>query len=235
MNVDFFIHRNAEWTMLMLGESIFSLVVEEISESEGYYSTFYCGLITVIFLQYIHFASQPMVAERHAMVESKNRSLVLQAFLIVYSASLVGLGAGLTLFLRTFVEEGSGERRRWLEFDFEGRGLAGGESAFAADELKQGAASVFSVSLGLVLLCVEIMAFLHIGFDKALGMLRNESAKIQFAIVALVVIRFALVIFVATLCQWNTDPEILSGIGLACVLLYSVLFSLPSKFASEEK
>jgi hypothetical protein len=221
--------------MLMLGESIFSLLVEEISESEGYYSTFYCGLVTVIFLQYIHFTSQPMVAERHAMVDSKNRALVLQAILIFYSASLVGLGAGLTLFLRTFVMEGKGERRRWLEFESEGRWLAGGESAFPADELKQSAARVFSVSLGLVLFCVEIMSFLHGGFAKALKMLRNKSAKIQFAIVALVVIRFALVIFVATLCQWNTDPEVLSGIGLACVLLYSVLFSLPGKLANDEK
>eukprot|EP00980_Cylindrotheca_fusiformis_P023731 scaffold10871_cov177-Cylindrotheca_fusiformis.AAC.11 len=232
MNVDFSIHRNAEWTMLMLGESVFSLLVEEISESAGFFSTFYCGLITVIFLEYIHFTSQPMVAERHAMVESKNRALILQTVWIFYSASLVGLGAGLTLLLRTFAKSGTGERRRWLELAFEGRWLAGGgEPAFPPDEFKQRAAIVFSLALGLVLFCIEIMAFLHIGFDKARGMLRKKSSLIQNAIIALVSFRFALILFVATLCQWNTDPAVLSAIGLGSALVYSILFSLSRKMA----
>lgn len=235
MNVDFNIHRNAEWTMLMLGESVFSLLVEEISESSGFYSTFYCGLITVIFLEYIHFTSQPMVAERHAMVESKNRAIMLATVLNFYSASLVGLGAGLTLFLRTFAKSGNGERRLWLEFAFEGRWLAGGgEPAFPPDELKQRAATVFSISLGLVLFCVELMTFFHVGLDKVRAMLRSKSTMIQYAIIVLVVVRLGLILFVATLCQWNTDPQVLSGIGLASVLMYSVLFSVPRKLAKDD-
>ena len=45
MNIDFAIHRNGEWIMLMLGESIFSLLIVEVpADSNDYYTTFFCGV-----------------------------------------------------------------------------------------------------------------------------------------------------------------------------------------------
>src|SRR5210317_2264423 len=103
MNVNFTIHRDGEWTMLMLGESILSLLIVDIPvEDKDYFTTFYCGLLTVIFLQYLYFRSLPHVADDHAIRRSKNRGMFWLLSWFAYSASLVGLGAGFTIFVLSF-------------------------------------------------------------------------------------------------------------------------------------
>jgi len=229
LNIDFTIHRYAEWTMLMLGESVFSLLVEEITETTGFYITFFCGLICVILLEYIHFTSQPMVAERHVMVDSKNRALVSGTVQTFYSASMVGLGAGLTLFLKSFAKALS-KKRRLLELAFEGRFLAGsGESLYTADELKERAAIVFAVSLGMVLLCVDILIFLHFGFRRSFRVLQGSSFGGRIIILTLMASRLALLSFLFTLWIWTTKPEILVGIGVGSCLFYCLLLDLTRK------
>jgi hypothetical protein len=57
MNVEFLVHRNGEWTMLMLGESILSLM-------------------TAILLQYLYFRSQPHNADDHAVRKGKNLGMM---------------------------------------------------------------------------------------------------------------------------------------------------------------
>jgi hypothetical protein len=232
MNVDFFIHRNAEWTMLMLGESIFSLVVEDVSESEGFFTTFYCGLVIVIFLMYIHFKNQPMEAERHVLVNSKNRALISTMVQTLYSASLVGMGAGLTLFLKTFATKQS--YRRWLSFVLEGRILAGGgDQLYSPYEMKERAASVFSISLGMVLICVDTLTFLHVGLDQTLETLRKKDSKTKFLVPFFTLMRLFLTIFVLTLCLWNTSAEQLAGIGLGCVFFYDILSTIVDRLMAE--
>lgn len=58
--------------MLMLGESVFSLLIVAPLEDPDYYTSFFCSLLTVILLQYLHFKSQPEAADHHAMRRSKN-------------------------------------------------------------------------------------------------------------------------------------------------------------------
>lgn len=57
-----------EYTMLMLGESILSLlVVNNVSETSEvkYYFTFYMGIVSVSLIQYLFYKSQPHSPEHH--------------------------------------------------------------------------------------------------------------------------------------------------------------------------
>ena len=47
VNLTFHIRRNAEWAMLMLGESIFSLLVVPVDHSFGFIVVFVLGTVTV--------------------------------------------------------------------------------------------------------------------------------------------------------------------------------------------
>ena len=79
MNIDFVIHRYGEWTMLMLGESILSLlIVNDISRNNesSYYLTFYLGIISVTLIQFLYFKSQAHDADHHAMRRTRNAGIL---------------------------------------------------------------------------------------------------------------------------------------------------------------
>lgn len=65
VNIEFVIHRFGEWIMLMLGESVLSLLTLEQKgdakkgeDSVRYAVSFYSGLLTVTFFQYLFFRSK---------------------------------------------------------------------------------------------------------------------------------------------------------------------------------
>lgn len=219
----------------MLGESIFSLLVEEVTETKEFYVTFYCGLILVIILEYIHFTSQPMVAERHVMADSKNRAFVALIVQYFYCASMVGLGSGLTLFLRSFATASS-TKRRLVQLAFEGRFLAGGgESLYPANEMKERAAVVFCISLGMLLFCVDILQFLHVGFRRSFRVLHRSKTSVRIGIVSLVLVRWGIIALVCTLWIWSTTPEILSEIGMGSAFFYSILVLVTRKMTQSKE
>ena len=222
MNVDFTVHRWAEWTMLMLGEAVFSLLVEEAIDTDGYYITFYCGLACVIFLMYSHFASQPMEAEKHVMVKSKNRAVITQNVQVIYALALVGMGAAFTLFVKSFADKGDYGGRRWLgefmdELIIYQRYLAGGgESKYSQYELKERAAHIFSISLGMVLFSLDFMSLLHLGSEELFKVCKAKPMLNLF-----VLMRFTIVAVVLSISQWNDDPKVLAPVGLGCTLLHN--------------
>jgi hypothetical protein len=229
MNVDFSIHRTAEWTMLMLGESILSLLIVDVPEEDShYYSTFYCSLLTVILLQYLHFRSQPHSADDHVLRRSKNRGMISNNLWFAYSASLIGLGAAFTLFVLSFswAKEGDGNDHRRL--------AGGGGTPYPVDEMKQRAAHMFSISLSMIFLMLDAISFLHLGFEHSKKRCYcKKNNKYNFKGVFLVTIRFGIVPFVATLSQWITDPEVLAGAGLGLTLFQVVLRKLGEKYMNE--
>ena len=86
--------------MLMLGESIFSLLIVDVQDKGlDFYLVFYFSLLTVILLQLLHFQSQPHEAELHAVRRDKNRGMLWALLHNVYSLSLVIMGASFTSFL----------------------------------------------------------------------------------------------------------------------------------------
>jgi hypothetical protein len=134
LNIDFTLHRNGEWIMLMLGESVFSILIVEIPDNNSaFYATFYEGLLTVVLLQYLHFRSQPDHADHHAMRRSKNAGILWHLLQNAYSLALVSLGSAFTIFLTVFTSEellAKDDRtsfRRWLAGDVQAQAQAVGD------------------------------------------------------------------------------------------------------------
>lgn len=94
------IHRNSEWIMLNLGESVFSLLIVDIpNEDNDFYTAFYCSVLSVMFLAVLHFKSQPLHEDHHAIRRHKNAGYLHFILNHVYTVSLVSLGAAYSFIL----------------------------------------------------------------------------------------------------------------------------------------
>ena len=217
------LYRTAEWTMLMLGESILSLLIVDVPYEDGdYFATFYCGLLTVTLLQVLHFRSQPHLADQHATRRDKVAGIYWTMFQYIYSMSLVALGAAFTLFLIefSFEENGYDDHRRLVD-PLNGRVLAGGGAPkYDKEEREQRLAHLYSMSLSLVFLSLDIMSILHVGLKNGKNRCVCEHTKKKNTKgIFLVIFRGSLILFIATLSQWTTSPHVLAGIGLGVTLI----------------
>jgi hypothetical protein len=247
MNVDFGIHRYAEWTMLMLGESILSLLIVDVpAENPVYFTTFYCSLLTVIFLKDLHFRSMPHTADDHAMRRSKNRGMVWIACKYAYSCALIALGGAYTLFVTSFAYEvvdddyDSSDHRTLLQSSpaMTTRILAGGGGSIARadfDGLEQRAANIFSVAMACVFFSLDGMSLMNVGFDNCRKRTYcKKSHAYNIKGYSLLALRVGAIVFVATLSQWKTDPQVLAGIGLGVTIGQSVLRKLGQKYLNHK-
>ena len=209
--------------MLMLGESIFSLLIVYVGkEGDSFYTVFYCGILTVIFLQLLHFQSQPHEADSHASRRSKNAGILWSWCQHIYSLALVLLGAAFTFFL-TFSDD-------MLYYDGRRRNLAGSASVLTGEEIET-AAHLFCGSLAVVFFSLEIMSFLHLGFRESRDRCDLEGGK-NYAGILLVAFKVGVVVFTATLSQWETNPETLTIIALCTVISQLGMRRLCSTFLS---
>jgi hypothetical protein len=147
----------------------------------------------------------------------------------IYSAALICLGAAFKMFLYEFTYE---ERRLLFEeeMDYETtpRLLAGGGgSEFSADDRKQRSANIYCAAMAVIWFCMDLMLFLHSGFTKLNGRCRcAETKTYSHKGVVLVFLRVALLGFIATLSQWETDPQKVSWIGLGATCVQLLLRTL---------
>jgi len=212
MNVGYFIHRIGDWIMLMLGESIFSLIIVDIpNETPAFRVTFYCGILTVVMLMYLHYESEPHDADTHAMRRSKDAGVVWNIVVHIYSFALISLGAAFTFFLTNF------------DNDQNYRRLAGGnDDGTDIETLRQKSANLFCISLAIIFACYDGMTALHIGYTAASKRLGSTERKTWIA----VALRAAVIPFTATICLWETDPTHLSYIGLLIMVVQVLLRKL---------
>jgi hypothetical protein len=227
MNIDFSIHRNGEWTMLMLGESVFSLLIVEVpNDSSEFYTAFFCGMLTVILLQYLHFRSQPHHADDHALRRHKDAGIWWNNFNHVYSFFLVCLGADYTFFLTDFSESDAAHRRR----------LAGGESLYDSEDVLVRAAHLYSASLAIIFFCLDVMTLLHLGVNESQNRCICKAKKrTNVKGITLIVLRISMLAFTATMGLWLTDPANLAILGVVCVLVQILFRKLGSKFLSHSQ
>jgi hypothetical protein len=229
MNVDFVMHRTGEWTMLMLGESVFSILIVDIpDEGTDFYVTFYCSVLTVVFLYYLHFQSQPNNPESHAIRRNKDASMFWFIFQQVYSLALVSLGAAFTFFLMSFANGGS----LALEPEKQARFLAGGVEEDVHDQ----ANILFCDSLAMVFFCLDVMTMLHLGFKESHERcICKQTNKVNVQAFLLLAFRAGLVVFTATMYMWEEDHRNLCIIALACVLTQLFLRRVGKKYASHNQ
>lgn len=101
MNVIFAIHRYGEWTMLMLGETVLSLLLVAAPEDGafGFFGVFYIGLLSAIYLMYLNFKYQPHDPSHHALKRGRKSAAIFTLVMPIYSAALVGLGASFKMMM----------------------------------------------------------------------------------------------------------------------------------------
>jgi hypothetical protein len=78
MSVRFVIHRNTEWSMLMLGESVFSLLIIGVKGSADFFITFLAGCLTVSMVYIHHFVNDEHTPEKHAFKLKTTRGLAFE-------------------------------------------------------------------------------------------------------------------------------------------------------------
>lgn len=215
--------------MLMLGESILSLLIVDVDENDDYYATFYSALLTVILLQYLHFRSQPHHADSHALRRSKNAGVLWTLFHQIYSAALIAVGAGFTLLVLEFTYDdypgSEGDHRRFL--------AGGGGLSYEPEERRQRTAHLFCISLATVWFCLDCMTLFHLGFQNSHDRCQcARSKKFNIKGIVVVLLRVGLLAFMATLSQYETNPETLAELGLVGVVLQLVLRKLGTKYLS---
>lgn len=224
--------------MLMLGESILSLLIVDAPEGSEYYLTFYTGILTVILLQYLHFRSQPHHADDHCFRRDKNAAMVWRVVFVIYSAALVCVGVSYKLFMYEFTYE---DQSRRLDGGigsilFERLLAGGGGSSLSAEARRQGSANVFCISMALVWFSQDFMLFLHSGFRKMQGKCYcKHSHKLKAKAAVFVILRAALLAFIASLSQYETDPEHLALYGLAGVVMQLILRVIGNIVFPEER
>jgi hypothetical protein len=207
--------------MLMLGESILSLLIVELAPTTDYYVTFYCGILSVTFLHYLHFRSQPAKADDHAMRRSRNSGFAFSFFFQVYSAALIVLGVSYKMLLYDYVYQSHSSERRWL-LPLMPRWLAeggGGALAFDTEDRRQRVAHFFGASMAIVFFCSDAMMLAHRGIKTNMERCRcQKTHKTKLKGIVLVLLRVGIIVFMATLSQYETYPKNLAGIGLGAII-----------------
>lgn len=214
-NIDFMIHRYGEFTMLMLGESILSLlIVDAVPGSSDYWLIFWFGLVTVCLIQSIKFGSEPDHADDHSLWHGMAKGYYYNVLIQFFSFALIAFGITFKAHLQKVVQEESYDHRRASELPIS-RELAGyvkvSENAIN---------STYCGSLAIILLLIELMMNTHKGSVKDL--LSSGPVTLLFVLVRLVI-----VVVVATLSQWLEDGPIVIISGFCCVVAYcfAMLFS----------
>jgi small-conductance mechanosensitive channel len=223
--------------MLMLGESVLSLLIVDVAESSAYYKTFFCGILSITLLDYLHFRSQPHHADDHALRRSKEAAINFTLLIQIYSAALVVLGTSykMLLFEYAYLSQENGSYRKLWSNPL-ARLLAGAdEPMFATDERQQRVSHFFCISMAVVWLCSDLMIINHRGLQDNLGKCRfSHSGFLRFVAISLAFLRLALIVFMATLSQWVVEPSVLALVGLIGIICQVLLRVVGSSYFGPE-
>jgi hypothetical protein len=210
-NVDYMIHRYGDWIMLLIGESVLSLLIVDTIEAQEYYTVAVLGGVTVIIVQLIIFESEPSHALGHALWRSMFTAALYSILIQVLSIGLIGLGASYKVMLTNILldqqEAESGHRR-----------LAGA-SPRISDEVVD---ALYCGSLSSVLLMLELMLSSHKRVTKSYHQLLKDlrSFNVQslnWHFLAIAVFKAGLIIYTMTLPAWAQRPLEINLIGFLVV------------------
>ena len=208
--------------MLMIGESVLSLLIVDVAESAEYYIVAVLGILTVIVVQTLKFESEPSHADQHALWRSIQAGSFYCVMIQFLSIGLIGFGVTYKIILKAIYKEDS--------YEYE----EGSARRFLAGEIKvsdQAAAAMFSGSLTLVLISLEIMTFLHRGAKGTYTLLFGDEENVddgqpdinvRLPILIVSLIKLAILAFCATSSQWLTSSRGIAGTGLLSVTFFAM-------------
>jgi len=208
---EYIIHRHGEWIMLMLGESVLSLLIVQISYGKEYYVTFYCGILSVMGFQSLHYHSQPHHAEEHAMRRSTKAGTLFFLLMGIYSMALVAIGASYKLLLTEHIYDDGYSEDFMYGLSRQRRSLGGDD--MSPEERRKRIAVLFTASLTVAFVVLDLMILCHKGIKE--NWYRIMSGKG----VTVTLVRMGLDAFTATLSLYVTEPQTVSVAGLVVIML----------------
>jgi len=232
MNIGFFIHRFGEWILLMLGESVLSLLIVP-TERGDYYKAFFCGILSISILEVLYFQSQPHDADDHALRRSRWGGIVYINFGQIYSAALIVLGTSYKMILYEFVyAHDAGDTHRLLhEVGYTSKEIledpsvhrflaSAGPPIDDTEVRQQHVAHFFCISMAIVWLCLDVMLLAHKGIEFNLKRCERRSNKRQkFFSIGMALIRGSLIVFFGTMSFYITEPTLLAFLGLLGIIV----------------
>jgi xanthosine utilization system XapX-like protein len=141
------------------------------------------------------------------------------------------------MLLFEYVYESNTSDHRMLFSHAFARFLAGAEAPdFPSEERRQRVADFFCGSLALVWFCSDGMILTHRGLKDNLGRCRwDEIGSRKYIAMLLALIRVGMIVFIATLSQYATKPDVLAFIGLVGILVQVMLRVVGSSIFDEEE
>jgi hypothetical protein len=228
--------------MLMLGESVLSLLIVP-TQTGDYYKAFFCGILSIIILEILHFRSQPHDPDGHALRRSRQGGIVFVVCGQFYSAALIVLGTSYKMILYEYVYE-SADARRFLEesgggggfvMDDRSRWLAGSDPPIAdTADRRQRVAHFFCISMALVWFCLDAMLIAHKGIGYNVKRCSEAGNKRQhYFALSMGFMRISMIVGIATMSQYVTEPSLLAFLGLIGIML-QVMLRVAGSFVFDE-
>lgn len=217
------------------GESILSLLIVDISdETITFYTSFFMGILSVIFLQYLYFKSQPHHAEEHALRHSRLSGIIHGILMSIYSGSLIIVGVSYKMILTEYTYMSSYQSSAYVSTSgrrslfMSDRDLASSSSsAYTMEERRQRMSNFFCYGLATVFLCLDLMTLVHKGIKASMN--RCHCAKMgrlrYEGLVAVVGFRLGGIVFTASACSYVTEPGSVAVVGLGSII-FQVLIRL---------
>jgi hypothetical protein len=170
------------------------------------------------------------------MRRKREAGLLFSFLMQVYSAALIVLGTAYKMLLYEYVYEAGDSGKRIL-FPLFSRLLAGSSGAddrFTTEDRRQKVAHLFCASMAIIWFCSDVMTLAHRGLNDNLGRCRmHESGALRLASGIFFLVRVGLIVFIATLSQYVTEPDVLAFIGLLGILC-QVALRFVGSFVFEE-
>lgn len=215
------------------------LIVEVSNEIYAFYATFYIGILSVTFLQYLYFKSQPHDASEHALRRSRIGGTLYLTFMQYYSAALIIVGVSFKMLLTEYkyeYEEVSNSDYRSLAENYRFLADSGDkDSKYSMEERRRRIAIFFCLGIGISFFTLDLMSIAHKGINKIHDRyFSSKNSTSQVAGFTLLALRPAVVIFISTCFLYITEPEQVALAGLFSILLQVILrlvgfFYFPAK------
>ena len=204
----------------MIGEGILSLLIVETAEVKDYYIITTFGVITIIFIQILKFESEPSHGDGHAMWRNLLNGMCYSMLIQLLSMALIVFGVTYKVFLKGIVKDAvkDAEKDNGYDYGTAARSLAA--SPAINDEVS---AAVFSGSLCVVLISLEVMCLTHGGIKKSLRRLRKtEDNSPNWPVIIIALFKVAIILLTATLSEWTIDAAVLTVVGCGVVFALAV-------------
>jgi len=218
--------------MLMIGESVLSLLIVTTTESRRYYLIATVGALVIVVLQALKYESEPSHAHGHALFQNFRNGMCYGYVIQILSMGLIALGISFKIFLYQAVSEEEGDYG-------DGRRLAA-----KASVSEEAGAALFTAALSLVLVSLELILLTHNGVQNAYGHLFLKGSKEEqilgikkpnWPMIMICLVKIAVLLFALTLNQWTTDQVVLTLCGFAIMTTMALTRILGWRFVHHKQ